>query len=201
MSNIILRMSWSSFEEQRLRELIEQGLSHREIGRILSRTAKAINSRSKLLQLGKDRSWTDEETAMLKEHYHSKSGVELKAMIRRPLSSIYQKARKLGMPRKWDPVPADTRDRVKAMHAEKMTDSEIAAELGIDRRYVNELRTLMGLPIHQDRLLEARRRGCKTQFERLGIKNRAELRYRKHRQYAHDHGLPEQLRFRAVQVA
>lgn len=107
----------------------------------------------------------------------------------------------LKLPLKTVVFDGDLRACIRKLHAQHVTDAEIAVELKIERRYINSLRREMGLPVHQERLLESRRQAFHKQLASLGVKNRAELRYQRHRQYARDHGLPEQLRFRAVQVA
>lgn len=152
------------------------------------------------------RPWLLDEALTVYRHRGTSTAKEIAAMLPgRSVSAVVNCANKLieifGLPKLTRQLPPDTHDRIRELHARKMTDSEIGSVLKINRRYVAELRKSMGLPLHHDRLLEQRCKAVKAQWASLGIKNRAGLRVLSHRKYARDHGLPEQLRFRAVQVA
>lgn len=51
--------------------------------------------------------WTEEQSAVVKEHYNNKPIAEIAALLNRPASSVYQKARKLGL-RKYEKKPIAT---------------------------------------------------------------------------------------------
>lgn len=149
----------------------------------------------------KRRLWTIEEMQQVARLYSTHTARQIADMLGKPVSSVWRIARVLNLPLKTVVFNGDLRACIKKLHAQHMTDAEIAAELNIERRYINQLRRVMGLGVHQDRLLASRRQAVQKQLASMGVKNRAELRYQRHRQYARDHGLPEQIRFRAVQVA
>ena len=193
---------WTKTDLTSLRRLKRQGKKFQEIAVILDRTTVSVKSKCVFLGLCTRRPWSIEEALFVKRNYATMNAQEIAEQLGRCTSSVYQTASKLGLPRKAAPLlPANTRERIRKLHARKMTDQEIANKLKIDRRYVSELRSGMGLKVHGDRLLEIRRAAVKTQWKRLGIKNRAGLRWLKYRKYAREHGLPEHIRFRAVQVA
>lgn len=118
--------------------------------------------------------------------------------VRRTVGCVCQRKMKLGLPRQWAPVPKRTLDRLRRLHARGMSDMQMAAALGLDRRLVNSIRHRLGLSCNRD--LEAMRRAVRNQLKTLGLKSPTELRTRAFRLYAIENGWPADCRPREVQI-
>lgn len=151
------------------------------------------------------RAWTPEEDALLRLFYGDENEPlsEFVAVLKRPLGSIYQHAALLGLRRPgWRRMTAADEAEIRRLHGEGLTDQDIAARLdgGWCRSGVSRARRTMGLPVNAAAVLEARRRGVRTQHERLGIRHGGDLRRLAFQSYAAENGWPQDLRPRAVQM-
>lgn len=155
--------------------------------------------------------WTPEDDAVLRELYPGSHPLaDLAARLGRSVPALFNRAQKLGLhgtrkfkhPCEW---PAEVIERVRTLHAEGLSDPQIAARMadvfGKDGpRSVCHIRHRLGLPVHPGPLLEAKRRGVQTQQARLGITCGGELRVFGYRQFAARQGWPDDLPPRCVQI-
>lgn len=147
------------------------------------------------------RSWTAEEDDYLRQHFVRTPCHTLAAKLDRGTSGIYQRARNLGLSKGLQRINPKEVAKIPKLHAEGLTDQEIADRTGIQRRYVSELRRdKFNLPVNDEAVLIARRRGVKSQLKTLGLDSPAQLRTRAFRLYAIENGWPEDLRPREVQI-
>lgn len=79
-------------------------------------------------------------------------------------------------------------------------DQEIAPEVGLCRSEVSRLRRQMGIPVAAEAVTLARRRGARTQLERLGLASAAELRRECLARRVRDLGWPDSVRWREAQI-
>lgn len=145
--------------------------------------------------------WSIEQLQAVRELFATHTARQIAEKIGKPVGAVYQCADILDLPSKQAPrKPFNTRQAVAELHAQGKYDSEIAVQLGLDRRYVTSLRLSQGLPaipLTPEKRLQA----VLKQRQTMGISCSTELRKQAHRRYAREHGLPEHIRFRAVQVA
>lgn len=193
---------WTKKEENLLRRLRAAGKSNAECAMVLpGRTATAIISRASLLRCGKDQRFTPEQDAIIRQFWGKLNCVQIGKLIGRRWTSVFQRGRRLGLGYVKNRYDAATLDKIKKLHAQGLNDKEIADHLGMQRDQVHPIRYgRLKLPANKDGIKRARQRAIKTQFRRLDIANAAQLRAMAYKKYARDHGLPEDLRFRAVQI-
>jgi hypothetical protein len=147
--------------------------------------------------------YTIEELKLVLELYPKRTAAQIAELIfgtGRAALAIYRLARVLGL-RKWPCWPPETIDGVRRLHARGLSDVEIAGKMGMSRDQVHNIRyARLKLPPNADAILQARRRGVKTQFKRLGIRHGGDLRRLAFQKYAKENGWPEDLRPREVQI-
>lgn len=146
------------------------------------------------------RPWTKVEKELMHGLYGHDPAADLALLLSRSVGQIYQAAERFGLTeprRKFTPAMEAT---LRRRHAEGWTDVAIAAELGIDRKWLQSRRARLGLPANMEAVLEARRRSVRTQYERLGIATGGDLRRLAFRRFARANGWPEDLRPREVQI-
>jgi len=157
--------------------------------------------------------WTAEDDAVLRELYPGSHPLaDLAVRLGRSVPALFNRAQKLGLhgtrkfkhPAEW---PAEIVTRVRALHAEGLTDPQIAVRMadvfrpGEDGRLqARNLRKRLGLPMNVEGVNEARRRGVRTQYAKLGISCGGELRSLGYRQFAARQGWPDDLPPRCVQI-
>lgn len=157
--------------------------------------------------------WSPDDDAVLRELYPGSHPLaDLAVRLGRSVAALFNRAQKLGLhgtrkfkhPAAW---PAVITERVKALHAQGLTDPQIAARMGDvfragedGRLQARNLRKRLGLPMNVAGVTEARRQGVRTQFARLGIACGGELRALGYRQFAARQGWPEDLPPRCVQI-
>lgn len=157
--------------------------------------------------------WTTADDAVLRELYPGSYPLaDLAAKLGRSVPALFNRAQKLGLhgtrkfkhPATW---PVAIAERVKALHADGLTDPQIAARMADvfrpgeeGRLQARNLRKRLGLPMNVEGVNEARRRGVRTQYAKLGISCGGELRSLGYRQFAARQGWPDDLPPRCVQI-
>jgi len=114
--------------------------------------------------------------------------------------SLHNLASRLGLSRikRWS---RETYKRIGQLHAQGLTDVDIARQLQLDRRSVNAARLRgLGLPCNEEAVKRALRQSPITQARTLGIKPGGQLRVLAFRRFATQSGWPADLRPRAVQI-
>lgn len=148
--------------------------------------------------------WTEAMDRELCARWRREPMQTLVARFGRSRSSLYQRARKLKLPRKSVlPFSRSEIAAVRRLHRVGLNDAEIARRLGgrfRDHRNVCTVRHKLGLPKNEEAIYAAQLRAIAAQRRRLGIKNSAELRSRAFRRFAVERGWPEGLRPREVQI-
>jgi hypothetical protein len=117
--------------------------------------------------------------------------------IRSRISMIHQAGQ---VPQK--KLPDNWQDLFRQWNAQGWTDADIANETQVTRRYVSFLRKEMGLPDNNLSQLRIERVKAKTreQLAAAGCASLGEVRATRFRQFAVEHGWPEDLRVRGVQI-
>jgi hypothetical protein len=148
--------------------------------------------------------WKASDDAFLRKHFGKLTAAEIGKAINRSASSVYQRSAKLGLIQKRNPVEQKRRRDLIAKHAKQgLSDSEVAAIVGIERRTVGDIRTNLGIPANGRSERFRKRVAAKTreQCEKAGVRNLAELKSEKVRQLARKYGWPEDLALRSIQIA
>lgn len=149
--------------------------------------------------------WTPTEKRFLRDQHQRLTAAEIVQYLgRHTVTSVYRVAQLLGLKKDqhWKRPPTGWQTTLRARHAEQWSDSEIAAELRMDRRYLSELRTRLGLKPNNNSDRRRRKVALKTraQCRQAGVKSLGELRAVLYRGFSAKHGWPHGLRPRAVQI-
>jgi hypothetical protein len=191
---------WDAYDLRWLRKLYGT-CPVADIAELMERTESAVKSASKRLNLGIDRRVTEEQRETIRRLYPTHSAAAVAAATGLSLSAVCQQARKLDLPRKVVPYPATTIEVIGRLHAEDLTDMEIAARLKLERRTVSDIRAnRLKLPVNVEALKRARRRGIESQRRTLGIRRGGDLRRYGYRKFAVERGWPADLPPRSVQI-
>lgn len=148
--------------------------------------------------------WKASDDVFLRKHFGKLTAAEIGKAINRSTGSVYQRASNLGLIQKRDPVEQKRRRDLVAKHAKQgLSDSEVAAIVGIERRTVGDIRTKLGIPANGRSERFRKRVAAKTreQCAKAGVKNLAELKSEKVRELARKYGWPEYLSLRSIQIA
>lgn len=149
--------------------------------------------------------WNPADDATLRELYPTHTAAELARKLGQKVKAVQNRAVALGLRKFGD------RDgllpRVRELHGRGLTDTDIANELGAalsyttcPRREVTRLRDRLQLSPNAEAVLDARRRGVKTQAAVLGIRPGGDLRKLAFRRFAAQNGWPDDLPPRCVQI-
>lgn len=199
------RHPWLSCDDDCLR-LLYGKRSNAELGWWLGRTAGAVKARANVLglQTGRCVPWTEAEISLLREQYAQRTAADLAAELGRPVSQVTNELQRLGL-RKFRRPFARTpqaEQRLRDLHAQGWTDSEIARDLDVERHSIHAWRKQLGLACNKHSERARRRVAANTaeQVRAAGLKSLAEVRSRARRSWARQCGWPEDLRPRAVQI-
>lgn len=194
--------SWSQSDDEALRGGWGK-IPTRQLAKEIGRSSSAVKQRAAKLGLDSGRYWSIEEIKIVRDHYHSHTAPQIAVMLGlqpRAALNVYKIAAAIGL-RKLARLDDELLNQVGELHAKGLNDVEIAKRLGSTRDTIHHVRfDRLRLPMVEDACSEARRRGVKTQFARLGVSNAAELRSLAYRKYAAENGWPEDLRPREVQI-
>lgn len=177
-----------------------------ELAEFIGRTVDQVRDMARKLgvtrSIARAEAWTEGQLAALRRDYGKKPAAEIAAEIGRTVSSVYQRARTEGLGnviRPWSDAETET---LKAMNADGVPDSRIAAALRRDRHAVSARRKALGLPSREkgEMWRQAISAGVKRQCARLGLSGPTELRTAAFRRFARESGWPEDLRPREVQI-
>lgn len=150
------------------------------------------------------RNWSPEELAELKRLYGRMPAAEVARRLGRKVRSVWNAAKHYGLARRCPRLVTDARflDGVRRLHAEGLTDTEIAGRLGTERHTVCKARNRLGLPAvgWTERRRELVRRRTATQLAAAGVPTLGALRVKVFRDRARAAGWPDDLRPRAVQI-
>lgn len=147
------------------------------------------------------RTWTEAEDDYLRQNFASTHCRVLAAKLNRGVSGVYTRAWNLGLSKGFPRLDPKKIAKIPKLHARGLTDQAISDQIGIERRYVSELRReKFRLPVNAESVRESMRRGVKKQLKTLGLSSPTQLRTRAFRLYAIENGYPEDLRPREVQI-
>jgi CheY-like chemotaxis protein len=199
---------WTAQEDQALRELYESGVSMPEIAKVLGRPLQASKGRAVKLGTKSGRSWTPEEIEIVRTRYVIDGAA---ALAKRLLGDdspierylIYRLAERLGIS---TPTrhPPEVLERVRTLHAQGMTDGQIAKEMNdyfpgrSDRERVTAIRHRLGLPaivLSREQRQVIGRKGREKQLA-AGFEPRA----RRYQEFAARYNLPIETPPRAVEI-
>jgi hypothetical protein len=195
---------WTPDEESLLRERYGKART-RDLAAALGRSMLAVKQKAMKLGLDAGRAHTDEEIDAVRSLYADRTAIEIAERLYGTAEKVNRVNRlvvKLGL-KKWPSWPDDVLDRVRALHAEGLTDSGIAGRMAgvfaagvAGRLQVRHVRLRLGLPANRgtEAYRAARRAGVRRQHATLGIDNPNDLRRRAHRRFAERYNLPPDLR-------
>lgn len=194
---------WSSQDEKMLARLYRGGMTNDlSLATYFQRTVKAVKSRRVVLGLvDKGRKYSHAELARLRKLWTDHSAKEIAVKLNRSVSSIFSAIDRYKLPRKGHRWPQETLDLVRRMNGRGLSDMEISREIkSLSRDQVHHIRMRLKLTTPEEAKQRGYRRALDGQRKTLGIKSAGELRQVSFRRYAVKHGLPEDLRPRAVQM-
>jgi hypothetical protein len=190
---------WSTTDDACLRQFYGR-MRTLDLAVCLERSENAVGQRALKLGLDSGRYWSEEELVCLRQHYGREPVPVTAARLDRPIGQVYQTAVRYGIAThpQW---PAEVLEAIRRGHADGLTDVAIGRRIGLSRNQVHAVRyARFGLPPNEPAILEARRRGIRTQRQVLGIRTSGELRALMHRRYAVENGWPAELLPREVQI-
>ena len=151
----------------------------------------------------KRRPWSGPEVEVLRRDYQHLGGPAVADALGRSVSSVYQQVNKLGLAHQARTTADDGfLASLRTLHAEGLTDPEIADRLRCERHTVSRHRRSLGLASNRSasryraRVAEKTRAQCRA----AGVASLAEVRVLAFREYATSSGWPEDLRPREVQI-
>lgn len=190
---------WTPAEVARLREAYGR-VRTCDLAAELHRSENAVGQHAGKLQLKSGRFWTAEEDATLRRLRPTHTLGQLAAVLGRSYTSVSQRIIKLDLPRYWPSYKHVYAD-IRALHAEGLTDADIARRLGIDRRSISGIRQLrLKLPVNVEAVKAAGRRAVESQRRTLGIRHGGDLRRYGYAKFARARGWPDHFPPRAVQI-
>ena len=204
---------WTKREEQKLRTMIRQDCwSNEAIASELRRTPQAIKTRITKLKLRRPstvrRVWTPAECDLLRAEYGQVPAAELAQRLDRPVQQVYQAADRLGLTQ-GKPQYVGLDAFIRRYHAQGWSDAEITrawcerpGSESINRRSLGDRRQKLGLSHNaysQHRRLKVAAR-TREQLDRKGLASLAMERVEAYKRFARQHGWPDDLRPRAVQI-
>lgn len=194
--------AWSEAQTQRLREAYGN-VRTRDLAAELGKSPLAVKQHAVKIGLSSGRFYTPAQIELVRQLWPTLTAAEVAARVfgtRRGAQAIYKIAEQLGI-RKIEFHTPETIERVRVLHAQKLTDTAIGSELGLTREQVTHIRrTHLKLPANHDTIREILRGNVEKQKRSMGIKNGGELRAVGYRRYARSNGWPDDLRPREVQI-
>ncbi len=199
---------WTEADLARVRESWGK-VKTRALAAELGRTPNAVKQQATKMGLDAGRRYSAEELQLIRELYPTRSAAEIAERIfgtGQAALAIFRMAYKLGLEKfpHWGP---EVLERVRQLHAEGLTDADIARRMpdvftGDDPRSqaMHVRRVRLKLSANAEAVKEAGRRAVKKQFATLGISSGGELRALSYRKYAAANGWPEDCRPREVQI-
>ncbi len=149
------------------------------------------------------RPWTSKEDAIIRRHYKKKSVAWIAQRVDRTDRSVYQRAKTLGLCEERNQSEIDDRkSQIVLLLSQGLSDSEVANQVGMDRRALTEMRNRMGIEANgrNDRYRQRVSQKTREQCRRAGVANLAAIRAKQFRQFVDDLGWPN-LSVRAAQIA
>lgn len=149
------------------------------------------------------RFWTADEEAVLARDYAARGAPAVAHDLGRTTLAVYQKVAALGLAHqpRTDTGPG-FRAELRALHAEGLSDGQVAGKLGCERHTAARHRRALGLgsnrlhPAQRRRVAEATREQCRA----AGVRSLAEVRAAAFRRYAAASGWPADLAPREVHI-
>lgn len=190
-----------------VREMHAKGMSDKQIADTLGLHRRQITRMRRLLGLPCNvvrTVYSDAERQFIRQQYGRMTAGQIAAMIGRTATSVSRAAKRLGVSRS---VPRLEKrpglvEKLRALHARGLGDTEIGGILNVDRHHVRDLRRRIGLPDNRwtEHMRAKVRRKTAEQLRKAGLTSIGQLRPLAHRKFARDHGWPEDLKFRQVQI-
>jgi hypothetical protein len=179
-----------------------------EIGARLARTTDSVRNMARGLGLRTRRYWPKDQLRQLRRLYGRVPGPELARRLGVSLKRLHNAAKRHGLTAERFAWTAAAERRLKELHGQGWSDTEIAREFGCERHTVSACRERLGLPAwygtpgspwHEHRKTQVRERTA-AQLKAAGCASLGELRRKAYRDYARANGWPEDLRPRAVMI-
>lgn len=196
---------WPTADKQRLLEFMAAGMTHREAAVLLGRPYRCVKMMAYNLGVRSRsrQSWTEQQLTDLRDFYGRLPARELADRLGKPIAAVRRRAFVLGLCKKKPPDFTPTElETIRAMNGAGWPDSHIAKKLQRDRHEVSKWRKRLRLPsmargqVWKNNVAA----GVRRQVEGQGLKNLAELRGKRYRDFALSYNLPQELPPRAVQV-
>jgi hypothetical protein len=162
-----------------------------------------MKSRKKVSRAGTPfRPWSADELAFLREHASTQKASWIGEQIGRTESAVQQARARNGMDTPMPDRPRPKDAEVRRLHAKGWSDREIGKALGELRETVRAWRRRLRLPANGWTEHQRKQQGRRTmkQLAAAGLKSMAELRVQAFRRFAREHGWPEDLPPRCVQI-
>lgn len=179
-------------------------ISATEIAANLGRSRWSVLHHARKLGVRFGRRWTVEQDQVLREMHGTATAAEIGRRVGRSAKSVHQRAWTLGLAARHEHFNPDGKlaNTIRGLHQRQYSDAEIAAAVKRDRRWISELRARLGLPPngHSERFRRRVAKNTRRQCRAAGVKSLAEVRVLAFRRFAREHGWPEDLRPRAVQI-
>ncbi len=206
----ILSGRWWPAEHDELLRQLWGNLPVAQIAARIGRTRSAVKNRAHALQLRTDQLYTQEEKGLVRQLYATHTAGQIAKIIHgscESATSIYCLAHKMGL-RKWPSWPVEVLGRVRQLHAEGLTDGQIAKRMADvfqpgpgGRSQVKSIRhDRFKLPVNVKAWKESIRDNYKIQLRTMGLSSLKEMRTQAYRKFAIENGWPESLRPREVQI-
>ena len=139
------------------------------------------------------RPWTSKEDAIIRRHYKKKSVAWIAQRVDRTDRSVYQRAKTLGLcDQRNQSEINDRKSQIVLLLSQGLSDSEVANQVGMDRRALTEMRNRMGIEANGRNHRYRQRVSQKTreQCRRAGVANLAAIRAKRFRQFVDTLGWP-----------
>jgi hypothetical protein len=147
--------------------------------------------------------WADKDDAFLVRTYKRKRIGDVAAHLSRTVSSVYQRANRLGLNEHRNKLELSKRkSKIRKLLKQGLSDSEVAARVLMGRRALTEMRFRMGIPANGRSERYKRRVAKKTreQCKAAGVRNLAEIRAKRFDEFVVSLGWPG-ISVRAAQIA
>lgn len=183
------------------------GCTDAQLAQQLGVTVASVKTRRQrigLLRRPARRGWSWQEDETLRRCWGQMARVDIAHQLSRSVEVCDARARKLGLTRRYFKRTPEADARIRELHAQGLTDPEIADKLGAERHTIGDARKALGLPSNGDprnpRMRQKISNGVKRQCERLGVPNMAHLRLKRWAERARELGWPDDLRPRHLQI-
>lgn len=156
--------------------------------------------------MGKKRNrknWSDDENAIMFEHYGSMEIRALMDLLGRTKPQIYNQAKKLGITGdKPPPFTDEEKEKIRQLNGAGYMDVDIAAILNRSLPTVHKYRKELGLPVveRSEETIERWREAKKRYYQSEKYQEHLQRKFAGHRALAEDYNLPSDLKYKQVMI-